>query len=68
MKLQLKYRAGIPEKDLIGHVMGPDAWGAFYYVQAVMRTEEHTVANLWPLAPSETRLIKDVWGQVRVTF
>ena len=68
VKLQLKYRPGIPEEAFLGHVMGPDAWGAYYYGIAVMHTETHTVVNLHPLSPDETRLIKDEWGQVKVTF
>lgn len=58
IKLQLKYRPHVKEEDLIGRVMGPDAWGMFYYVVAVMRTETHTVANFQPL-PASAELIQN---------
>lgn len=52
IKLQLKYNLHVKEEDLIGRVMGPDAWGAFYYIVAVMKTDTHTVANFMPLPPN----------------
>ena len=50
-KLQARYSLNVSEEDLIGRVMGPDEWGAMYYVVAVMRTDTHTVANFMPLTP-----------------
>lgn len=50
-KLQLKYPPNVTEEDLISRVMGPDAWGAHYYVVTVFQIGENTVANLWPLPP-----------------
>ena len=67
-KLRLNFRAGVTEEELIGRVMGPDAWGGHYYVQAVFELPERTEVNLHPLSPSETRFIRDEWGQLRVAF
>lgn len=46
--LQLNFRAGIPEKDLLGRVMGPDMYGAMYYVVTVFSLPDRTTVNLWP--------------------
>lgn len=68
----LKFSGFIPEEDLIGRVMGPDTLGGFTYVRAVLHSPAdhpgNTVCMMHPLPPDETRIARDVWGQVRVTF
>jgi hypothetical protein len=68
----LKFSKKIAEEDLLNHVMGPDMYGGYLYVQAVMWSPEDypgkTVCVLYPLAPDETRLTWDEFGQQKVTF
>lgn len=68
----LKFCKKIPEEGLLNHVMGPDMYGAYYYVQAVMWSPEDypekTVCVLYPLAPDETRRTWDEFGLQKVTF
>lgn len=68
-KLQLRYSPTVKERDLIGHVMGPDQWGAHYYVVTVFELPEETVVNLLPLPHRDMdSLIRNEWGQYKVGF
>jgi hypothetical protein len=69
-KLRLNFRQGVTESELIGRVMGPDAWEAYYYVQAVFELPDRTEANLLPLPTSndDMQFVHDEWGQTRVVF
>ena len=62
----------IPEKDLLSRIMGPDMYGGYCYVTAVMHSPEDypgkTVCLVHPLSHTETRIVRDEMGQPKVTF
>lgn len=68
----LKFGKIILEEDLLSRVMGPDMFGAYYYVTAVIHSpgdlEGKTVALCRPLPPDETRFVQDEFKQMKVTF
>lgn len=66
--MNLTFGPTVTEKDLKGHVTDPDMYGACYYVAEVRISEGHTLVDLCPLPPDETRIAYDEWGQQKVTF
>ena len=71
--MRLNFNRIIPEKDLVGRIMGPDYTSpdAFVYVTTVYHSPEgkegKTVCDMRPLPPDETRIVERA-GQMWVTF
>lgn len=67
--MQMTYNAEIPDSDIVGRLLGPDAVGGFVQVVEANRAAGKTTVTCRPIGPGElAKLTRDEWGQLWLPF